>query len=84
MAGLGFSVSLSKSVAIVATLKMVINKFKVLGQLAQHANHTQYILLGVLGAFPRKILKIFPLDIELNLEAILTKNYKTVKLTLGG
>ena len=32
MAGLGFSVSLSKSIAIVATLKMIVNKFKVLGQ----------------------------------------------------
>ena len=34
MAGLGISVGLSKSITIVATLKMRINKFKVLGQLA--------------------------------------------------
>ena len=33
MVGIGFRVSLSKSIAIVATLKVVVNKFKVLGQL---------------------------------------------------
>ena len=33
MAGLGFSVDLSKSTAIIATLKIEVNKFKVLGKL---------------------------------------------------